>query len=517
MKLAGLIVLAGLLCACARNATVRGGSPYDRAFDAVMTNYDLPGLALGVIENGEVTYLRTAGELVAGSGKEITPNTLFKVASNSKAMTASVLARQVDAGKLRWEDPVVRYLPQFRMYDPWVTQNMQVRDLLVHNSGLPEGGGDLMLWPEPNAFTRNDIVNGLAHIRPAYGFRSGYAYDNLLYVVAGEVAAAVGGRSYEELVRSQVFKPLGLGCRVGEWRKSSVPDAAQPHLMIDGRNVVVRADEEVVPRITSAAAGGIRCSLNDMLAWAQNWLAPDPRQMQWLSEGARQAMWTPRTPMPISDRTRRWNDTHYYAYAFGFRAADVNGVWTISHTGTLMGMYSVMYLLPDQKSGFVMLTNGEGANARTVMTEALLEQMTRTASARSADFFIAEIAAEPAATAKSLLPDTSSRVPVKPDRMRAQTGTWRDPWFGEVLVCAHHDTVRFSASKSPLLTGTVMRVGSRYLVDWLDGSVDAEAWLDFAGGNAGHVTDLAMAKVDPDADFSFDYEDLAFRRTGPCP
>lgn len=167
---------------------------YDRIVDDVVARYHLPGVAVGVIEDGKVTYTRTVGEAEAGSGKPITSQSIFKIASNSKAMTASVLARLVDQGKLHWDDPVVKYLPDFRMHDPWVTEHMLVRDLLVHNSGLPEGGGDLMLWPEPNHFSREDIVHGLGYIKPAYGFRAGYAYDNLLYVVAGQVAAAAGAR-----------------------------------------------------------------------------------------------------------------------------------------------------------------------------------------------------------------------------------------------------------------------------------------------------------------------------------
>src|SRR4030095_17052635 len=137
----------------------------DAAFDDVVTRYRLPRLALGVVRDGKVIYTRTAGS-----------QTLFKIASNSKAMTTGVLARLVDAGKLRWEDPVTRYLPQFRMYDPWVTQQMQVRDLLLHNSGLREGAGDLMFWPEPNLFPRADVIAGLAHHKPEHSFRSDYDY-----------------------------------------------------------------------------------------------------------------------------------------------------------------------------------------------------------------------------------------------------------------------------------------------------------------------------------------------------
>lgn len=513
---AGLLVAFTAACAALHGsvAVAVDRAALDRAFDDLGTRYALPGLAIGVIEDGKVVYARTGGERVAGSGAKITPKSLFKIASNSKAMTASVLARLVDAGKLRWDDPVVKHLPQFRMFDPWVTRNMQVRDLLVHNSGLPEGGGDLMLWPEPNAFTRADILAGLAHIKPAYGFRAGYAYDNLLYVVAGEVAAVAGSASYEELVRRELFEPLDLGCRVGSWRTAVGDDVAQPHMRKDGRNVVLNADGEVVPEITSAAAGGIRCSLDDMLAWARNWLAPDKRQLEWLSKEQRAAMWSPRTPMPISARRRAWENTHYYAYALGFRVADADGAWTVSHTGTLSGMYSVMLLLPDRRSGFVMMTNGEGSEARSVGTEVLLKLFTSPDDPRGVADYAADLARDAAAPARSRTPDTSSRVAAEPKVMRAQLGIWRDPWFGEVAICERKGRVRFEAAKSPRLAGKVMVVGTRALVEWDSDAADVEAWLDFGAGERSGT--LAMAKVDPDGDFSSDYEDLAFVRVRDC-
>lgn len=507
-----------LLAACAGAPPPQSTAAYDQAFDDIMTRYHLPGLAVGVIEDGRVVYTRTEGELVARSGHMIDRQTLFKIASNSKAMTASVLARMVDSGMLRWDDPVIKHLPEFRMHDPWVTQHMQVRDLLVHNSGLPAGAGDLMLWPEPNDFTRDDIIAGLAYLEPEYGFRSGYAYDNLLYVVAGEVAAAVGGASYEELVRREVFEPLGLDCIVGEWRSDDVDNVAQPHMRIDDRNVPVRADEAMVPAITSAAAGGIRCSLEAMLAWAQNWLAPTPAQLEWLSPEQRRAMWAARTPMPISENRRAWNGTHYYAYGYGFRLADVDGAWTVSHTGTLMGMYSAMTLLPDRVSGFVLMTNGAGSEARTVLNEVLVKQFTAPEQGRTVDWYADAIARarDAAMPGGSSEPDTSRRTPAVPDGLHIGTGRWRDPWFGEVSICARGDEVRFWSAKSPLLTGTVMRVGERYLVDWDDESVSAEAWLDFSAGSDEVAPQLTMTKVDPRADFSFDYEDLHFTRTGDC-
>ena len=487
---------------------------YDRVVDDVMAHYDLPGLALGVIENGEVVYRGTRGETVAGSGEAVDTDTLFKIASNTKAMTAAVLARLVNAGKLRWDDPVVKHLPQFRMHDAWVTREIQVRDLLIHNAGLREGAGDLMLWPEPNHFTRDDILAGLAHLQPQQSFRSGYAYDNLLYVVAGEVAAAAGGASYEELVRREVFAPLGLTrCRVGAFDREATGNVAQPHTRSDAGNVAMRLDPPQVPAITSAAAGGIRCSLDDMLAWAGNWLAPTPAHLAWLPAEQRLPLWTAHTPMPVSQRRRDWDATHFYAYGYGWRLADVDGEWSVSHTGTLGGMYSQLHLLPDLDSGFVFMINGDADEARTVLNQVLVEHLTPDGEGRDAGAVVAALQArQSGADAAAAVPDTSSRQPASAAGMAAWLGTWRDPWFGEVTICAVDDHVAFRSAKSPRLSGDLMRVGDRYLVDWH--ADHAEAWADFSQ-EAG-TRRLGMAKVDPDADFSYDYEDLAFVRTGDC-
>ena len=528
-----IIALVGLVLTAAFTAPVTAGEPekrHDRAaatrhqdavldaiVDEAMRRYELPGIAVGVIEDGRVVYTATRGEIAAGGGELIDTETLFKIASNSKAMTASVLARLVDAGKLRWDDPVTKYLPAFRMHDPWVSREMQVKDLLVHSSGLPEGGGDLMLWPEPNQFTRADIIAGLAHIKPAYSFRSGYAYDNLLYVVAGEVAAAAGGAPYEALMRREVFEPLGLSrCRVGAWSRDEVGNVARPHTRSDGRYAVTGDDDVAVPALVSAAAGGIRCSLDDMLRWARNWLRPDATQLAWLSAAQRQAMWTPRTPMPISARRQAWDSTRFYAYGYGWRIADVDGAMTVSHTGTLSGMYSVMTLLPDRQSGFVVLINGDADAARTVVNEVLLKQFTKPDDARGVGYYADALEKEESSVAAAAPPSPSVRQLASVKEMTPLLGIYRDPWFGEVKVCPDKGQVRFSSAKSPMLSGRVMRSGERLLVDWEHDRVDAEAWLDFHQASGDSPARLSMAKVDPEADFSYDYEDLAFERVRAC-
>jgi len=505
--------------------TSKGNSPrvFDAIVDDVVVRYRLPGLALGIVVDGNVVYTRTTGEVVAGSGRPITANTLFKIASNSKAMTTGVLARLVDAGKLRWDDPVTRHLPAFRMYDPWVTREMQVRDLLIHNSGLREGAGDLMLWPEPNLFTRADVVAGLAHLRPMHSFRSRYAYDNLMYIVAGEVAAAASGMSYEDLVRRELFEPIGMDrCQSGAFQRDVVGDVAQPHMQSGEHNTVVRADADVIPVSVVAAAGGIRCSLHDMLKWVQMWLHPENRTSEsgepWVSVEQRKALWAAHIPLPLSQRQRDWDGSRFNAYGYGWRVSDVDGKLRIAHTGTLMGMYSAVVLIPELRTGYVFMINGNGADARTVLSTVLTRHFTAPGAVLSPGYYAETLERERLRRGEREHPQPARvRAPVA--ALQPWLGTYRDAWFGEVSLCSSGEHVTFQSAKSPLLSGTVMQSGPDWLVDWNDESVDAEAWLHFAteASAAGSVRALALSKVDPQADFSYDYEDLHFTRTGDCP
>lgn len=521
---------AGLLAAALFISTAAAAEPaFDGMFDQTRRHYALPGLAMAVVDHGTVVFERTAGERRAGSGEPIDADTLFKIASNSKAMTAAVLARLVDRGVLAWDDPVIKHLPQFRMHDPWVTEHMQVRDLLIHNSGLGLGAGDLMLWPEPNHFTRADIIAGLAHLKPVTSFRSGYAYDNLMYVVAGEVAAAAGGKPYDQLLREEVFAPLGMSrCQAGQWSVAAVGNVAQPHALRDGRNAVVNADAATAPDLTSMAAGGIRCSLRDMTRWMQVLL--DPALVPgWLSDAQRRALWTAHMPMPLGERQRRWDNAHFAAYGFGWRLSDMDGQWKVAHTGTLSGMYSSLALLPDKKVGVVILINGEGEDARTVLMQTALKHYTALAQKQTVAGYAAQLQAETAhrQAAGHVRPDTAARTPVAPrsawlggadhpsaTQGIAVQGLYRDPWLGQAQLCPENGTLRFSVDNSPTLRGTVMQLDTRWLIQWDTLGADAEPWLQVEPGTPPALT---LRAIDPDIDFSYDYQDLHFSRIGDCP
>ena len=508
-----LMALALALCATAAQAMtprLAQDADFDRLVNAVIAHYDLPGIAVGVIDHGKVVYTRTYGKLP--SGKPIDGDTLFELGSTTKAMTVTLLARLAEEDKVRWDDPVTKYLPSFRMYDPWVTKNMQVGDLVSHHSGLHEFSGDLMLWPHPSHFTPQDVVSGVRYLKPAYSFRAGYSYDNVLFVVAGQVAAAIGGDPFAELLRRNVFKPLGMNrCQIGTWDRDKAGNIARPHVFRHGHFVAVPARGPIRLATTMDAAGGASCSLNDMLVWATNWLAPTPQQLTWLAPAQRRTEWMPYTPVPVSKRRRAWNDTQFVANGHGWFISDADGEMTVWHTGVLEGMRAAIMLLPHRKSGFVVLINSSADDALTVLDEVLLKQFTAPGAGRSVASYATELARDETHT-ELPVPDTSSRQPATPVDLKAQLGVWQDPWFGKVTICSRGDAVRFASQMSPLLTGQVMRVGKRYLVQWAHD--DPDAWLLFPARDG---DTLHLLLVDPNGDASSDFRDLAFTREGSCP
>ncbi len=530
-----LALLLPASAAVAAEATAESDRAFvERAVDEAVARYDLPGIAVGVITPAGENIRVVRGELLAGSGQKIDAATLFKFASNTKAMTAAVLARLVEDGKLRWDDPVVKHLPDFRMFDPWVTREMQVRDLLIHNSGLGAGAGDLMLWPDPNLFTRADVIHGLRYLKPATSFRSRYAYDNSLYIVAGEVAAAAGGAPFDVLVKREVFAPLGMArCQAGIWSRDGVGNVAQPHARRDGRNVPTRVDADTIPDVPMLAAGGIRCGLDDMLRWLHAWLPPPDAGAAtdrsaaavgrggaaWLGAAQRAEVWKPHTLMPLSERMRAWDRSHYSAYGYGWRLTDVDGTAKVSHTGTLGGMYSATVLLPEKRAALVLLINGDADEARTVLTQVLVKRFTAPASRPTVAGYAARLAAEQEtadAESGSRIADTRDRVEATAVQLRSVAGVYRDPWFGEVAVCMQASRAMWSAARSPKMVGNVMRSRGRWLVQWRNPDVDEEPWLRFVSASSSGPARMTMARIDPDGDFSSDYQDLAFERVADC-
>jgi hypothetical protein len=196
--------------------------------------------------------------------------------------------------------------------------------------------------------------------------------------------------------------------------------------------------------------------------------------------------------------------------------ADVDGQWSVWHTGTLNGMYSMLALLPDRDSGFVFMINGEADAARTVLGEVLMKHFTAPNDGRDVRWYADALEQRAKQRSpSSSVPDTSTQRPASVAELARWSGQYRDPWFGDITLCPRDGKLHFAAAKSPTLAGTVMRLGARYLVHWND-SANLDAWLDFHAATGDQPITLRMAKLDPLGDFSSDYEDLDFRRIGSC-
>jgi CubicO group peptidase (beta-lactamase class C family) len=320
IRLLPTLALLCLAAGCATQAPGLSGDEIDELVSRAMQDFGVPGAAVGVIKDGAVVHAAGYGVRELGRPEPVDAKTLFRVASTTKAMTAASLAILVDEGRLGWDDMVVDYLPGFRMHDPWITQEFTVTDLLTHRSGLGAYAGDLMLWPKPNSFTRADIIASLRYFEAASGFRARYAYDNQLYIVAGEIVPAVTGVAWEDFVDQRIFAPLGTErCFAGAIPAGEFDNLAAPHVAVEGRLEVVDRNR-IDPGVSvAAAAGGVRCSLADMLKWVRLQLnrgqLPDGSRVY--SEQQARAMWSPQTILGVGEEAYARDRTHFRAYGLG--------------------------------------------------------------------------------------------------------------------------------------------------------------------------------------------------------
>lgn len=488
----------------------------DETAARVMAEYHIPGMAIAVVKDGNVVHMKGYGEREFGTGQAVTPTTLFKIASVSKNFTTTALARLVDEGKIAWDDPVKKHIPEFKMIDSWVTEEFTIRDMLIHNSGLNLGAGDLMFWPEPNDFTRQDILHGLQFLPLTTSFRAEYAYDNLMYVLAGELTERVAGVPWEQFVEQQLMQPLGMEyCFAGPVPEHAQAQLAQPHALVDNTPVVVRRDAADTT-IPSAPAGGIRCSVQSLANWMKmqlnsGTLATDSGEIEIISAATHNEMWSPQTIMPVGNRAKAWDNTHFSAYGLGWRLNDFDGHLRVHHTGSLHGMYSYLSFLPELDVGMVVLMNRASGDARDAMMYSLVKPFT----GDSTTDWVAEVKQWRAQLSQQREREFQPPETTTVGEAQAQPllGTYNDPWFGTVTVSYEAGRLQWRSHRSPRLVGELVHVhNNTYIARWDDRTLYGDAYVYFKKFEADQPMQMLMAPVDPATDFSFDYEDLNFSR-----
>src|SRR5918993_4748689 len=320
-------------------------------------DWKVPGFSVAVVKDDRVVFVKGYGVRELGKAEPVDKDTLFAVASNSKAFTSAALATLVDEGKLRWDDPVTKHLPYFQLYDPYVTREMTVRDLLSHRSGLATFGGDLLWYETP--YSREEVIRRVRFLKPTYGFRSRYGYQNIMFLAAGELVPAVTGKSWDDYVREKFFAPLGMTRTVTTYKQlMSSQNVATPHNEVGGQVRVVKYSN-----VDSAGgAAVINSTAAEMAEWVRLQLGRGTYQGKKIfSAAASREMWTPHTVVSgVSETAERFNPTvHFNLYGLGWALSDYRGRKVVTHSGGLDGMTSRVALMPEENLGVVVLTNSE--------------------------------------------------------------------------------------------------------------------------------------------------------------
>ena len=501
----------------------------DSVVERARRAFDVPGIAVAVIKDGKVVHSKGYGFRSLDTRQPVDENTLFGIASNSKAFTTAALGMLVDEGKLSWDDKVRKYIPEFRLFDPWVTEEFTIRDLLCHRSGMGLGAGDLMFFPDSSDFTIPDILHNLQFLKPVTSFRSRYAYDNNLYIVAGEVVARVSGMSWDEFIDLRILKPLGMTHSAASYdRLHDSSDVIDGHARVEGKvRVIARSRSKV-----DHAAGGIYSSIADLSKWVQLHLAggkygPDGRAL--FSPAVLRERWASQTILPIGGPGTY--NTHFAAYGLGFVLNDVMGYKQVSHTGGLEGMVTQITMIPELQLGIIVLTNQEEGVAFSAITNQIkdayfgikgTDRVKEYAAIRKdqldeekklTDSIWGEVALFQKGAGSAGGTRAGGAVGVRPVDLSIYTGVYRDVWLGEVTISVKNGKPWFESRRSPKLTGELLPYkGNSFIVKWKDRSMNADAYVLFSLDERGMATGIKMKPISPLTDFSYDFQDLDFHR-----
>jgi len=471
--------------------------------------FQVPGTAIAVVKDGKVLLVKGYGVERVGSRTAVDPHTIFQIASNTKAFTTACIAMLVDSGKVAWDDPVTRYLPDFQLSDPWVTREFTIRDLVTHRSGLGLGAGDL-LWLHSN-YSRGEIIHRMRAARPVSSFRSRYAYDNVLYAAAGEIVPAVTGVSWEAFVRQRILAPLGMtDTRTGLADLKPGDRFAAPHS--GSRSGIQIVPLDTVDNIGPAAS--LMASVADLAKWLIVQLDSGRvgKTRLWSAAQTRE-MWSPQTIIPINDPLPPLAATrpNFYAYALGWRVRDYRGHKVVTHTGGLAGMTSRTTLVPDQRLGIVMLTNGESS-----MYEALTyELLDHFFGAPRTDWVAAfqdaarqaQASADSEMAAQARARDTTSLPALQ---LARYAGRYTDALYGDASITLENGGLVLRFSHSPAFVGDLEYWQyNTFRTGWRTPNL-ADAFVTFGLKPDGSVESFTMSAVSPLADFSFDYQDFRF-------
>lgn len=360
-QLAASLLLIAILgqIASARQDPLQG---LDQYITEAMRSWEVPGLAIAIVKDDRIVLAKGYGVRKLGDPAPVNEHTLFAIGSASKAFTAASIAMLVDEGKLKWDDPAINYLPGFQLFDPYVTRELTVRDLLCHRSGLERAD---ILW-YGSAFSREEILRRIRYLKPSWSFRSRFGYQNIMYLAAGQIVSAVSGKSWDDFVKERFFAPLGMNSSNTSVRDlARSENVATPHAKIEGKVEPIpwRNIDNIAP------AGSINSSVADMAQWIRlNLNQGKFGDKQLISSGAIKEMQTPQTVIRLEGIFEKlYPEAHFLSYGLGWFLQDYRGRKIVQHGGNIDGMSALVAMMPEERLGLVILTNLNGTSLPTAL------------------------------------------------------------------------------------------------------------------------------------------------------
>jgi CubicO group peptidase (beta-lactamase class C family) len=484
-----------------------------------MKTLEVPGLAVAIVKDGKVVFSKGYGVRKLGDPTLVDENTLFGIGSNTKAFTAAALATLVDAGKITWDDPVYERLKGFETYDPYVSKEMRIRDLLCHRSGLGLGEGDLMFWPH-TTYTRDEVVYRLRYLKPATSFRTTYAYNNLMFLTAGQVVAEVSGKSWDDYLREKIFQPLGMN-NTNTSNSLFRPDEnwAYPHEKVDGTLQVIPFEN----LDNAGPAGSINSSIADMSKWVLLQLNHGKipgTETRIFSEKTSNDMWAQQmiTPVRMAPPELKILQSHFSGYGLGWGLRDYKGRKLVGHSGGVAGFVTRVMLVPEDNLGVIILTNAESTSA----FEAVLMHILDAYLGGPTQDYIASFKTlddkERQDANETMKKSLQSRATDSKPSLAAEkyAGDYSDPWYGNVKIKQENAGLVLNFERTSKGIADLQHWQyDTFKARWRDRTVE-DAFVTFALNPDGTINHFTMVAVSPLADFSFDFQDLYFTPVVPA-
>lgn len=471
--------------------------------------WNSPGLAVALIRNDSVVFARGFGVTDIDNPQPVDANTLFAVASNTKSFTVAAIAMMVDSGLMAWDDPVRKYLPWYESYDPWVTQNITLRDLLSHRTGHVTFSGDL-IWSN-TIYSRREVVERARLLKPHHGFRAGYGYSNINFIAAGLALESASSTKWEDFITHRILKPAGmLSTLTSVTQIPGTTNVASCHTAPDGKMMVIPWQNWD----NMAPAGALISSVNDMAQWVRLQLRhgalPDsssehPSRL-W-SEKVQNEMWQPNIMNPVSISAMANNPTtHFRGYGLGWSLYDYQGVKLVNHGGGYDGMLSTTTFIPEKNCGFVVLTNCNEP-LYYVISQTLQDLICNVQNPRDWSGFLKTRIAKAKEFSRNEHEETlkSRNKNTKPTlTLEEYTGTFHDDIYGDVEVTlSGKGTLRIDMKPTSGFTSNLTHWEYNTFTLKLEGYPSLpEGKVNFTIGMDGIASELLIDVPNPDFDFT---------------